>query len=473
MPEADAVRTDEILDSRLAEGSMGTVGSAMVRWREFCHDVLHCEPLLLTDDPGRGQKIVRWGISMADDTELAWASIKNYFWGMRNWQKLQHQADPVFGLMEWEDFCHALKVLTIVAGEPRRRLSVDALRAMLEVCDPDSFEDVNFAVFILLLYFTFSRTETPCPKSWTGQGQFDSAQHWQVCDIRIVKVKGVYLLKVRFKRTKTDNLVERAEAQGDGDWSYVGDVPDSIFSIFAWYRKLMAFYPSGRDEAAPFFLAKDRTRPYTYRCGQADLKRLLLKAGLDPEKEGTLHGARVGGNTETSKNHPRGKVIAQAHGGWKLPESQERYIHFDVVEDVASIPAYIVGAENPYLRQEVGRLSVSTRPTDDTASPSVSPVRESAEARDPAAAYRLIGPRTVRKSKATSPFAPDFGSLLRSPQSEPPVLTLPQPPVVPVAATQSVQVRPPPGWETIEMQCRKSGGRPGVRVYKMYRLTSR
>ena len=32
---------------------------------------------------------------LADNTELVWASISNYEWGLRAWMQLQHQTDVV------------------------------------------------------------------------------------------------------------------------------------------------------------------------------------------------------------------------------------------------------------------------------------------------------------------------------------------------------------------------------------------
>ena len=62
----------------------------------------------------------------------------------------------------------------------------------------------------------------------------------------------------------------RSVARGDGDWVYVGDVRDSVFSIFLWHRRLMAFHGRKRPDAQPFYLDKDQRRPYTYSCGLND-----------------------------------------------------------------------------------------------------------------------------------------------------------------------------------------------------------
>ena len=408
--------------------------------------------------------MARWGNSMADDTDLVWGSIKNMFWGMRSWQKLQHQADPVFGIMEWQEYLDSLEVLTSSTGEPRRRLTVEALKDCLEACDESSFADVQYALFILILYFTFSRTECPCPKTWTGKQQFDPDQHWQVKDIQVVNRDGAMVLGVRFKRTKADARIERPEAdpRGEGDWAYVGDVPDSVFSVFKWYQLLVSFYPEGRDALEPFFMAKDRVRCYTYPCAQADHKRMIIKAGRDPAKEGTCHGARVGGNHETSRNHPLGSEMAQAHGGWKSWEGKTRYDRFGIRRDVAPIAAFIVGAPNPYSNANV----VPAGEKDDSQSSAmvlvVPPVAESP---------RLVGARTVRKSKGVSkdvvnPFAAiNSPGLSKAGRVSPPVSPLPS---LPARESTSEHSVPATGWVEEERSCRKPGG--GVRVYKVYSL---
>ena len=81
---------------------------------------------------------------------------------------------------------------------------------------------------------------------------------------------------------------------GGSDWSYIGDAPDSPLSIFLWYRRLMHFYPRGRAATDPFFMCKDRRRPYTYTAFVADLKALLKRVSPDDTDYGP-HGIRVEG----------------------------------------------------------------------------------------------------------------------------------------------------------------------------------
>ena len=52
---------------------------------------------------------------------------------------------------------------------------------------------------ILVLYYSFSRTECPCPKSYSGRECYDKDVHWNVCDFDIRIVAGVRALFVRFR----------------------------------------------------------------------------------------------------------------------------------------------------------------------------------------------------------------------------------------------------------------------------------
>merc|ERR1712185_862977 len=108
--------------------------------------------------------------------------------------KLQHQADPVFGIMNWHDFMTGVRVLTHVPHEPRRAIPTTLMLRMAANVDLDSFQAVQFQFFSLVLYYTFSRSECPCPKTFTGRDAWDDSKHWMVRDIVIKCVLGVYVL---------------------------------------------------------------------------------------------------------------------------------------------------------------------------------------------------------------------------------------------------------------------------------------
>jgi hypothetical protein len=201
------------------------------------------------------------------------------------------------------------------------------------------FWEVQFAFLLVVMLFTFSRSECPCPKAFTGPNAWDPNKHWMVRDIVIRCISGVYVLAVRFKSIKQDRRIERPEARGDhrldvpqgeaakggSDWSFVGDLPGHALSPFKWYRLLMSFYPGPRLDTSPFFLAMDFTRPYTYSAAMKDFKTLLRRVSPTDTDYG-LHGLRVEGWNLGAAVDPE---LAEAHGGWK-PGNASRYSRFNL-----------------------------------------------------------------------------------------------------------------------------------------------
>jgi hypothetical protein len=224
---------------------------------------------------------------------------------------------------------------------------------MAETVNGEVFWEVQFMFFLVVLLFTFSRSECPCPKSFTGKNSWDDMKHWMVRDIVIKLVSGAWVLGVRFKAIKQDPRIERPEARSTGaapgeakkggsDWSYIGDAPSSPLSPFFWYRMLMEFYEGPRPETDPFFMAKDRVRPYTYACATKDLREMLMRVGSDLDFG--LHGARVEGYNLAKG--AKGAEIAAAHGLWQ-PESHGRYARFDLVRDIFPLAAAMVRGDSP------------------------------------------------------------------------------------------------------------------------------
>ena len=111
--------------------------------------------------------------------------------------------------------------------------------AILAAIDVTVFWEVQLAFLLIVMLFTFSRLECPCPKAFTVPNAWDPNKHWMVRDIVIRCVSGVCVLAVRFKSIKQDWRIERPEARGDhrldvpqgeaakggSDWSFVGDLP--------------------------------------------------------------------------------------------------------------------------------------------------------------------------------------------------------------------------------------------------------
>ena len=347
LTQSDADRVGTIVNNRLASSSMRTVNAAAAIWAVVAESY-GWPGVIQTDDLERGGKLAAFVLHMVDRQDLVGDSIASYVWGLRWYMKLNRQADPAMGVMNWHDFMTSIKVLTHVPHEPRRAVPLELIYRMAEVVDLSSFEEVQGMFLTVLLLFTFSRSECPCPKAFTGEGAWDDDKHWMVRDIVIRMVAGVWVLCVRFKAIKQDPRIERPEARGDGtesgaaahggaDWVYVGDCPGSDLSPFTWYRRLMTFYEGPREPTEPFFMARDRQRPYTYSAAMATFRRLIAKVQEDIAYG--LHGLRVEGYNQAKR--ASGETVAVAQGGWK-PGSNSRYERFNLRRDVFPLAALMV-----------------------------------------------------------------------------------------------------------------------------------
>ena len=329
---------------------MAKVASTHRRWSAYCGRQ-NIPVLLVTDDPLRGGRLAGWVVSLMEDTDLVFASISTYVWAIRTWHCLQHQADPVMGVMGWTQFITGVAVYTAVAAEPRKEVPFDVIQAIMDKLeseftaaevagdDEEAFQVSQFALFVLTLLFTFSRAECPCPQTFTGERSFDESKHWQWKDFACDTISAHWVLNVQFKGIKQDPRCERPTARG-GDWAVVGDVPDTVFSIMLWYKRVCK-HGGVRDPEGPAFLARDMVRALTYAAALSDFRRYLRAVGADVTLG--LHGLRVAGYNLSL--HTNGQNLTVAQGGW-LSEAHDRYERFGAM-DVASIPARMVGAPAP------------------------------------------------------------------------------------------------------------------------------
>ena len=261
LPPALATRLDEVLDNRLRPSSLRTVDTAVKWWRAVCSKY-GWPDVIASDHPERGGRMATFMLYLADDTELTWASISGYEWGLRAWMQLQRQTDPIMGVVGWQELRTSIKVLTIVPSEPRKEIPVEVIRAALESVDLTVRGEVQTALWMLVSFFTFARTESSCPKNYTGDEAFDPAFHWQVKDVRGKKLGDKLALGLRMKGNKPDPRMERPEAVGNEDWVFVGDVPGSIFSILTWFNRVCDMHDGVRGDDEPFFTARDGKRAY-------------------------------------------------------------------------------------------------------------------------------------------------------------------------------------------------------------------
>ena len=361
---------ESVFDNRLAPSSWRTVNAAMKYWKETCLQY-GWSVIIYTDDPERGGKLAACVMSMVVDTKLVFGSIEGYAWGICTWQQMMHQADPRLGVVDWTMFMAGVKVLTWVPGEPRKAVPFAIVAAIIRATDVRNFASVQLVFLILLLVYTFSRSESGLCKTFEGRERFDKTEHMTVSDVDIGQVQDesgntVRGLWVRFKKIKQDQRVERPEARGDGDWAFVGDVADSRYSIIAWFVRLMGFHiavlNARRDPDEPFFLetVDGRRRPLRYAPAMDQFKAAQRAVGVAAGEEGGLHGLRVEGYNNSKR--VLGEDVTVAHGLWKS-DAHKRYSRFPMGL-VAQIPAAVSGV----LRAEGGGAAEGAQPAARSAS---------------------------------------------------------------------------------------------------------
>jgi hypothetical protein len=328
--------------------------------------------VIASDDPSRGGKLATFMVYCVDETDLAGTSILNYTWALRAYMKFCRQLDPVLGIAEWDDWSQAVQVTAWVQGEPRRMVPLDLVRRALRHVQESyvsSFASVQAAVLMLMLLFTFARSETPCPKSLDG---FDAEQHLRVCDVAVVAAP--WRMRVRLKRIKQDQRQERPEARGEGDWVVVGDTPaDPVFSIRLWLQRLFALHGGARDGAQPFFVSpSDRTKPLTYQTAMRHVRSLWAAvASTEEAQRYGLHSLRVTGYTLARRG--AGEALAVAQGGWHS-DVHQRYDRFSISQVVA-LPAVMlqVDATEEELTAAAGAVAQAAPAAPPTAAPSAPP----------------------------------------------------------------------------------------------------
>jgi hypothetical protein len=341
--EAVAAQVDRVMDNRLGASSHRSVRAALAYW-DTVRGRHSWSRVLVTDDPTRGGKLATFVTFMAFETELAFSSISNYVWGLRTWMKFQRQSDPAYGLVEWQDFMDGIEVLTFVPAEPRKEVPGSWIAGSAAHADKTVFWEVQAMLLQLLLLYTFSRSESPLQKSWTGDGAFDPMKNLQVRDVKVTTVGGKLAMGVRLKAIKQDPRMQRPEAQGDGDWVWIGE-SEGDTNIMFWLKLYFSFFQGvNRDPLEPFFQARDRRRGLLYAQGMSDVRELWARTpGVTTELAKTcgLHGLRVAGNNGTTKS--LGKELARAQGGWASERTQSRYDRQDMA-DVVRIPGAIVSS---------------------------------------------------------------------------------------------------------------------------------
>ena len=363
-------RLDEVMDNRLRPGSMRKVVAGFSRWCAFA-DSRGWDRVMASGLSSRGGRLSSWVLSMLDDTDLVYHSISTYVWGMRTMHTLQHQSDPAMGVEFFREFMRSVAVLSAVPGEPRKRVELEVVRAILLDILENSWDDrvqVQLGLVILTLLLSFSRTECPCPKNFTGEDSWDPAKHWQVCDFCLRRsASGHWVLWIRFKAIKQDPRLERPQARhadpnlppdlvGDAstskDWVPLGDVPSiPEFSIAKWYMRFVQLLGRERSPDEPMFLSSDGVRPYTYRAFSSEFKSACVDHGGSDRD--APHGLRVLGYNLSKLGN--GVDVTVAHGGWS--EDSDGHCRYDRFAHLAvlGVTAGMFGVPSVFSQGELRR----------------------------------------------------------------------------------------------------------------------
>ena len=341
--ESVRVSVEAIVSDRLSESSHSSISAALTHW-----DVVvrrHVWPrLIAADDPMRGGKLATFVSFLVHETELKATSISNYVWALRQYFKFQHLPDPVMGVLDWDDFMQSVDVVAWVAREPRKPVPLSVLRRALEAVDLSVFSEVQAALLIVFLFFTFARSESPCPKSFSGKGSFDPTKHLEVQDLEVRTHEGSAFVALRLKSIKQDPRMERTA--GNDDWIFIGDVP-GVFSVLTWLSRFWAFFPADgtsppRPPDSPFFRDSNGERVLTYTNAMDDTRKLYAKVAPSSEVSTYgLHGIRVEAYNRARAHDP---LLAVAQGGWSS-ECHERYARF-YTSDVLALAGAMVAGES-------------------------------------------------------------------------------------------------------------------------------
>ena len=346
--QAHVAELRAILSGRFSCSSRSSIEAALVHWHRV-REEWHWPELIETGDPQRGAKLACFVLSlMAFEREpgvfYPSSTIANYVWALCAFTQQHLHADPRAGVIGWRYFMAAVNVMCFVPYEPRRRVPTSAIRSALAAVDDSDFAMVQMAVFVLFLYFTFQRSEFPCPKTYDS---LDPAKHLFVQHMQ--PYHGGFRWAVG--ATKADPRAERLSADaGPGrEWVVVGEVNDSLFDLRIWLQRMYQFYPMGpREPVSPFFrCTRDLKRAYLYRDALLDFRSFLTGHVDDPAEFG-LHGIRSEAFVVCS--NAVGEEAAVIQGGWKGLTSASRYDRLspEVVSSMASsMVSFSVASVNP------------------------------------------------------------------------------------------------------------------------------
>ena len=304
----------------------------MVHWNDVCDRYLWPD-IIQTGDPTRGAKLCVFVLQLVGHTSMYPSStISNYVWALCAHVQLDLQADPRVNVIGWPFFMTSVTVLCYVPGEPRKRVPTSLIRDALAAVDHTDFVQVQTALLVLFLYFTFQRSELPCPKTYDG---LDPRKHLFVKHMQPHDGGSRWAVGT----TKADPRAERlSNDAGPGrEWIVVGEVDDELFDMRTWLALFYAMLPPGpRLPDSPFFVSRDKTRPLIYSQALPDLRTFLRNGGCDNPDDFGLHGIRSEAFITCAGAVSEEAAVIQ--GGWSTITTASRYdrLTLPVAKSIAS-----------------------------------------------------------------------------------------------------------------------------------------
>ena len=321
-----------LFDLRFSVSSKSSIAAALVHWNDVCSKYLWSN-IIRTGDLHRGAKLCVFVLRLLADPKMYPSStISNYVWALCAHMQLHLQADPRINVIGWPFFMTSITVLCYMPGEPRKRVPTALIRASLAAVDRADFVQVQTALLVLFLYFTFQRSELPCPKTLDG---LDPLKHLYVKHMEPYEGGSRWAVGT----TKADPRAERlSHDAGPGrEWILVGEVNDELFDMRVWLSAFYSLLPHGpRDPDSPFFVSRDKTRPLIYSQALTNFRTFLRNGGCsDPESFG-LHGVRSEAFVTCSGAVSEEAAVIQ--GGWSSVTTASRYdrLTLPVAKSIAS-----------------------------------------------------------------------------------------------------------------------------------------
>ena len=327
-----AAEVQHLFDLRYSASSKSSIAAALVHWN-VVRDRYLWSDIIRTGDTARGAKLAVFVLYLiAHPFMYPSSTISNYVWALCAHMQLHLQADPRVNVIGWSFFMMSVTVLCYVPGEPRKRVPTSLIRASLAAVDRTDFVQVQTALLVLFLYFTFQRSELPCPKTYDG---LDPLKHL------FVKHMEPHDGGTRWAvgTTKADPRAERLSSDaGPGrEWIVVGEVDDELFDMRVWLSLFYSMLPKGpRLPDSPFFVSRDRKRPLLYSQALTDFRMFLSNGGCDDPQSFGLHGVRSEAFVTCSGAVSEEAAVIQ--GGWSTIATASRYdrLTLPVAKSIAS-----------------------------------------------------------------------------------------------------------------------------------------